>query len=137
MAWGEVLGLIGPYGAGKSTVFNLVSGFLAPDGGNVRFDGRSLVGLKPHAVCRLGLARTFQIVRPFPHLSVLENVRIGALARRPRMAEALGRAQAVIDHVGLGAKAGPPPARLTLAARKPLQPARAPPTQPPPPPLRA
>ena len=130
MARGEVLGLIGPNGAGKTTVFNLVSGFLAPDGGDVRFDGRSLVGLKPHAVCRLGLARTFQIVRPFPHLSVLENVRIGALARRPRMAEALGRAQAVIDQVGLGAKAGHPAAGLTLAERKRLELARALATEP-------
>ncbi len=130
MARGEVLGLIGPNGAGKTTVFNLVSGFLAPDGGDVRFDGRSLVGLKPHAVCRLGLARTFQIVRPFPHLSVLENVRIGALARRPRIAEALGRAQAVIDQVGLMAKAGHPAAGLTLAERKRLELARALATEP-------
>ena len=93
MARGEVLGLIGPNGAGKTTVFHLLSGFLAPDGGDVRFDGRSLAGLKPHAICRLGLARTFQIVRPFPHLSVWENVRVGALARRPRMAEARERAR--------------------------------------------
>jgi branched-chain amino acid transport system ATP-binding protein len=130
MARGEVLGLIGPNGAGKTTVFHLLSGFLAPDGGDVRFDGRSLAGLKPHAICRLGLARTFQIVRPFPHLSVWENVRVGALARRPQMAEARRRAEAVIDEVGLGAKADQPAGGLTLAERKRLELARALATEP-------
>ena len=130
MARGEVLGLIGPNGAGKTTVFHLLSGFLAPDGGDVRFDGRSLAGLKPHAICRLGLARTFQIVRPFPHLSVWENVRVGALARRPQMAEARRRAEAVIDQVGLGAKADQPAGGLTLAERKRLELARALATEP-------
>ena len=125
MAPGEVLGLIGPNGAGKTTVFNLLSGFLAQDAGEVRFEGRSLTGLKPHAICRMGLARTFQIVRPFPHLTVLENVRVGALARQPRMADAAGRARAVIEQVGLGAKAGHPAAGLTLAERKRLELARA------------
>ena len=130
MARGEVLGLIGPNGAGKTTVFHLLSGFLAPDGGDIRFDGRSLAGLKPHAVCRLGLARTFQIVRPFPHLAVWENVRVGALARRPQMAEARRRAEAVIDQVGLGAKAAQPAGGLTLAERKRLELARALATEP-------
>jgi branched-chain amino acid transport system ATP-binding protein len=130
MARGEVLGLIGPNGAGKTTVFHLLSGFLAPDSGDVRFDGRSLAGLKPHAICRLGLARTFQIVRPFPHLSVWENVRVGALARRPQMAEARRRAEAVIDQVGLGAKADQPAGGLTLAERKRLELARALATEP-------
>ena len=123
MAPGEVLGLIGPNGAGKTTVFNLLSGFLAQDAGEVRFEGRSLTGLKPHAICRMGLARTFQIVRPFPHLTVLENVRVGALARQPRMADAADRA--VIEQVGLGAKAGHLAAGLTLAERKRLELARA------------
>ncbi len=130
MARGEVLGLIGPNGAGKTTAFNLVSGFLAPDAGQIRFDGRSVVGLKPHAICRLGLARTFQIVRPFPRLSVLDNVRVGALARRPRMADARGQARAVIDRVGLGAKAEQPAAGLTLPERKRLELARALATEP-------
>jgi len=130
MARGEVLGLIGPNGAGKTTVFNLLSGFLTPDAGDVRFGGRSLAGLKPHAICRLGLARTFQIVRPFPHLSVLDNVRVGALARVPRMGEARDRARAVIERVGLGAKAEHPAAGLTLAERKRLELARALATEP-------
>jgi branched-chain amino acid transport system ATP-binding protein len=127
---GEIFALIGPNGAGKTTVFHLLSGFLAPDGGDIRFDGRSLAGLKPHAICRLGLARTFQIVRPFPHLSVWENVRVGALARRPQMAEARRRAEAVIDQVGLGAKADQPAGGLTLAERKRLELARALATEP-------
>lgn len=125
MARGEMLGLIGPNGAGKTTVFNLLSGFLAQDTGEVRFEGRSLTGLKPHAICALGLARTFQIVRPFPHLTVMENVRVGALARQPRMADAAARARAVIEQVGLAAKAGHPAAGLTLAERKRLELARA------------
>ena len=130
MARGEVLGLIGPNGAGKTTVFHLLSGFLPPDAGTIQFDGRPIVGLKPHAICRLGLARTFQIVRPFPHLSVLDNVRVGALARRPQMADARAKARAVIDQVGLGPKAGHAAAGLTLAERKRLELARALATEP-------
>jgi branched-chain amino acid transport system ATP-binding protein len=130
LAAGEVLGLIGPNGAGKTTAFNLISGFLAPDGGDVRLDGRSLLGLKPHAICRAGLARTFQIVRPFPHLSVLDNVKIGALARAPRVGPALARARAVVDRVGLSAKMQAPAAGLTLAERKRLELARALATEP-------
>jgi len=130
LAEGEILGLIGPNGAGKTTAFNLISGFLAPDAGDVRLRGRSVVGLKPHAICRLGLARTFQIVRPFPHLSVLENVTVGALGRHPRLGEAQARARAVIERVGLGAKADRPAAGLTLAERKRLELARALATEP-------
>jgi branched-chain amino acid transport system ATP-binding protein len=130
MARGEVLGLIGPNGAGKTTAFNLLSGFLTPDEGTVHFDGHPLVGLKPHAICGLGLVRTFQIVRPFPHLSVLDNVRVGALARRARMAEAREKARAVIDRVGLGAKAEHAASGLTLVERKRLELARALATEP-------
>jgi branched-chain amino acid transport system ATP-binding protein len=127
---GEVLGLIGPNGAGKTTAFNLISGYLAPDAGDVRFDGRSIIGLKPHAVCRAGLARTFQIVRPFPHLSVLDNVKVGALGRRPGMRAAEDKARAVVTQVGLGAKLLSPAAGLTLAERKRLELARALATEP-------
>jgi branched-chain amino acid transport system ATP-binding protein len=122
---GELLGLIGPNGAGKTTVFHLLSGFLRTDGGDVRFRGRSIVGLKPHAICRLGLARTFQIVRPFPHLSVLDNVKVGALARHRHVRDALAVARAVIDQVGLAGKAHAPAGDLTLAERKRLEVARA------------
>jgi len=130
VAPGEVLGLIGPNGAGKTTAFNLISGFLVPDEGDIVFDGRSLVGLKPHAVCRVGLARTFQIVRPFPRLSVLDNVRIGALGRRPAMAGAGEQARAVIARVGLEGKMHAAAAALTLPQRKRLELARALATEP-------
>jgi branched-chain amino acid transport system ATP-binding protein len=130
VALGEMLGLIGPNGAGKTTVFNLLSGFLAPDGGNVRFNGRSIVGLPPHAICRLGLARTFQITRPFARMTVLENVRVGALARHPQAPEALGRAREVVERVGLGARAGVAATALTIAERKRLELARALATEP-------
>jgi branched-chain amino acid transport system ATP-binding protein len=130
VAPGELLGLIGPNGAGKTTVFHLLSGFVAPDAGDVRFAGRSIGGLAPHAICRLGLARTFQIVRPFPRMTVLENVRVGALARHPRAGEALDRARAVVERVGLGARAGVPAGALTLAERKRLELAKALATEP-------
>jgi branched-chain amino acid transport system ATP-binding protein len=130
VAEGEVLGLIGPNGAGKTTVFNLLSGFLAPDAGEVRFRGRSLPGLAPHAICQLGLARTFQIVRPFPRLSVLDNVVVGALARHPDAARARARARAIVERLGLGPKAAQPAAGLTLAERKRLELARALATEP-------
>ena len=125
MAEGEVLGLIGPNGAGKTTAFNLISGFAAPDSGDVRFDGKSLLGLKPHTVCQAGLARTFQLVRPFPRLSVLENVAIGALGRLPGMAAARNRARAVIVDVGLEGKMHAAARQLTLPERKRLELARA------------
>ena len=130
MADGEMLGLIGPNGAGKTTVFNLLSGFLTPDAGTVRFRGESVAGLKPHAICRRGLARTFQIVRPFPHLSVLANVRVGALGRHPDAREADARARAVVARVGLDGKRDAPAGSLTLADRKRLELARALATEP-------
>jgi branched-chain amino acid transport system ATP-binding protein len=130
LAPGEVLGLIGPNGAGKTTAFNLISGFLVPDEGDVVFDGRRLVGLKPHAVCQAGLARTFQIVRPFPRLSVLDNVKIGALGRRPAMAAAAEQARAVIARVGLEDKMHAAASGLTLPERKRLELARALATEP-------
>jgi branched-chain amino acid transport system ATP-binding protein len=130
VADGEVVGLIGPNGAGKTTAFNLVSGFLAPDAGEIRFRGRALRGLKPHAICALGLARTFQIVRPFPRLSVLDNVLVGALGRHADVDDARARARAVVDRLGLGARADAPAAALTLAERKRVELARALATEP-------
>jgi branched-chain amino acid transport system ATP-binding protein len=127
---GAVVGLIGPNGAGKTTVFGLVSGFIRPDTGDVRLRGVSIVGARPHEICGRGLARTFQIVRPFPHLTVLRNVMVGALARHPRRADAEARAHAVLDEVGLAAKALVPAAGLTLAERKRLELARALATEP-------
>jgi branched-chain amino acid transport system ATP-binding protein len=127
---GEIVALIGPNGAGKTTVFGLLSGFLPSDAGDVRLRGRSIVGLKPHEICALGMARTFQIVRPFPRLSVLRNVTVGALARHPAPAEAERHALAVLDEVGLAPKRDQPATSLTLAERKRLELARALATEP-------
>ena len=130
LAEGEIVGLIGPNGAGKTTAFNLLSGFLSPDAGEVRLRGRPLAGLKPHAICRLGMARTFQIVRPFPQMSVLDNVTVGALARHPRRTDAVVRARAVVARVGLSGREPVRAAALTLAERKRLELARALATEP-------
>ncbi|HEU4369158.1 MAG TPA: ABC transporter ATP-binding protein [Methylomirabilota bacterium] len=122
---GEIVALIGPNGAGKTTAFALLSGFLAADAGEVRFRGRDLRGLPPHEVNALGMARTFQIMRPFPRLSVVRNVMIATLGRHSRPPEAERRARAVLDELGLGAKAEAPAGSLTLAERKRLELARA------------
>ncbi len=130
VAEGEIVALIGPNGAGKTTAFALVSGFLAPDAGEIRFRGRSIRGLAPHRICALGMARTFQIMRPFPRLSVVRNVTIGALGRHAAPREAEARARAVLAELGLVAKADAPAASLTLAERKRLELARALATEP-------
>jgi branched-chain amino acid transport system ATP-binding protein len=122
---GEIVALIGPNGAGKTTVFGLLSGFLGPDTGEVRFRGHDLRGLKPHQVNALGLARTFQIMRPFPRLTVLRNVMIATLGRHPDPREAERRARAILDELGLAARADRPASGLTLAERKRLELARA------------
>jgi branched-chain amino acid transport system ATP-binding protein len=127
---GEIVGLIGPNGAGKTTVFALISGFLTPDAGTVLFRRRAITGLEPHRISALGLARTFQIVRPFPHLTVLRNVTVGALARHPDLREAERRAAAVLEEVGLVARRDQPAASLTLTERKRLELARALATEP-------
>jgi len=98
---GEILGIIGPNGAGKTTLFNLVNGFLRPDAGKVAFDGRGLIGLKPNRVCRLGIGRTFQVVRAFPRLSVLDNVVVGAHATTTNDADAFALADGALAQVGL------------------------------------
>jgi branched-chain amino acid transport system ATP-binding protein len=122
---GEILGLIGPNGAGKTTVFNLITGFLRPTSGHVLLEGASLVGLAPHAVARRGVARTFQIVRPFPRLSVQENATLAAFLRHSARLTAEAEARRVLDEVGLGAKLESPASDLTLAEQKRLEVARA------------
>ncbi len=126
----EIVGLIGPNGAGKTTLFNVVSGFALPDAGRVEFGGRALVGLKPHVICRLGLGRTFQIVKPFGNLSVLQNVAIGAFNRTADTAEAEASAWSILEFVGLENKALAPARSLTTPDRKRLEMARALATQP-------
>ena len=124
VASGEIVGLIGPNGAGKTTAFHLIAGFHTPTAGLIRFKGESVVGLKPHAICRRGLARTFQIVQPFTGLSALDNVTIGALHRAPSLTAARARASEVVDFVGLGPKRAVPAQSLTLPDRKRLEVAR-------------
>jgi branched-chain amino acid transport system ATP-binding protein len=127
---GEILGLIGPNGAGKTTVFNLVTGFVRPTSGAIRLDGRSVVGLRPHAVARRGIARTFQIVKPFPGLSVRENVTLAAFLRHPSRPEAEAAAEKVLDRVGLAPRVSELASRLTLMDQKRLEMAKALATEP-------
>ena len=124
MRTGEIVGLIGPNGAGKTTVFHLLSGFQPPTDGAIRFRGDSIVGAKPHAICRRGLARTFQIVQPFVNLSVLDNVMVGAFNRTDDVAAARRHATEVLDFVGLGARRDVLARELTLPDRKRLEMAR-------------
>jgi branched-chain amino acid transport system permease protein len=109
----EILGVIGPNGAGKTTLFNVLNGFLVPERGEVRFLGEAVTGLRPSALCRRGLGRTFQVVRTFPRLSVLENVMVGAFARERAMARARAGALAALARVGLGERAATLPGGLT------------------------
>ncbi len=125
---GEILGLIGPNGSGKSTTFNLISGALPPSGGSIRFEGAEIGGLTAHRVCRLGLARTFQIPRPFRKLSILENVSLAAFyakGGRGSRAEAERRAAEALDLVGLPSDATITTLGLGAAALKKLELARA------------
>jgi branched-chain amino acid transport system ATP-binding protein len=130
VADGEIVSLIGPNGAGKTTVFGMISGFLTPDAGDIRFRGRSIIGLAPHRTCALGIVRTFQIMRPFPRLTVLRNVVIGALGRRADPGQAHTHALDVLARVGLAARRDQPAGSLTLADRKRLELARALATEP-------
>jgi branched-chain amino acid transport system ATP-binding protein len=122
---GEILGLIGPNGAGKTTVFNLITGFVRPSAGRVLVDGRRLDGLRTHAVVRRGVARTFQIVKPFPGLTVKENVTLAAFLRHRRRPEAEQAAQDVLQRLGLAHRAGELAGQLTLMDQKRLEMARA------------
>jgi len=118
---GEIVGLIGPNGAGKTTIFNLVSGFIVPSSGDVTFDGKSLNGLKPHQVCQLGLTRTFQVVQPFPDMTALENVMMGAFVRHANPAQAQAKARQVMERVGMTRKAKTLGRDLTLMELKRLE----------------
>lgn len=123
---GEILGLIGPNGAGKTTLFNVITGFSRPDAGTILFKGEEITNLgRPSQVCLKGIGRTFQLVKPFGGLSVLENVTIGAFCRTKREGAAKREALAILELVGLWTKREMPARDLTLADRKRLELARA------------
>ena len=110
---GDILGVIGPNGAGKTTLFNVLNGFLLPDRGEVRYRGERISGLRPSAICRRGVGRTFQVVRTFPQMTVLENVMVGAFAHEPSPARGRARALDALGAVGLAARADDLPGALT------------------------
>jgi branched-chain amino acid transport system ATP-binding protein len=122
---GSIFAVIGPNGAGKTTLFNMIAGVFAPDGGAITFAGARIDRLPPDEICRRGIGRTFQIVRPFPALSVEDNVVVGALLRRTDTEAARVRAQEVLRRFDLYGKRGQRAASLTLPDRKRLEVARA------------
>jgi branched-chain amino acid transport system permease protein len=122
---GAILGIIGPNGAGKTTLFNLLNGFQKPDAGEVWLDGRNVVGQKPHRLCAAGIGRTFQVMRPFPRLSVADNIVVGAYVRARRDDEAAKLAAAAIARVGLRGVAGRIAGELTTKELRLMEIARA------------
>jgi len=125
VAQGEIFAVIGPNGAGKTTLFNMIAGALSPNEGAITFAGERIDALRPDEVCRRGIARTFQIVRPFPALTVEENVLVGALLRNSDVARATATAQDVLRRLDLFDKRTQVAKSLTLPDRKRLEVARA------------
>src|SRR6516165_6248641 len=126
----ETVALIGPNGAGKTTSFHLITGFHRADSGSVQAFGQEIVGLKPHNVCALGLARTFQVAKPFGAMTVLANVMTGAFLRDKHVDTATAKAREAIDFVGLSAKIDSPARDLTTIDQRRLEMARALATEP-------
>jgi branched-chain amino acid transport system ATP-binding protein len=125
---GSIVGIMGANGAGKTTLFSIIAGNVRPSCGEIRFAGSSIVGLRPDQICSLGVARTFQIVMPFPALTVLENVRTGVMfgkAKVRNMVQADADARQVLAEVGLADAADRPASTLTLSGQKRLEIARA------------
>ena len=122
---GQIVGLIGPNGAGKTTCFNVVAGVYRPDAGEVRFAGKRIDGWRPDQICRAGVGRTFQLVKPFVGLSVMENVIVGALNASTNVREAREKSRRIIEQLGLAAKRDQAASSLTLPERKCLEVARA------------
>jgi branched-chain amino acid transport system ATP-binding protein len=125
---GEIVSLIGPNGAGKTTIFNLISGIFSPDKGEIRLEGENLVGRKPFEICQKGIGRTFQIMQPFPHMTVVENVvTSGLFGRVPKVSMKQTEKEAIelCQLVGLGDKMKAYPRNLTVADQKRIEIARA------------
>jgi branched-chain amino acid transport system ATP-binding protein len=122
---GAMFAVIGPNGAGKTTLFNMIAGVFAPDAGRITFAGERIDGHPSHEICRRGIGRTFQLVRPFPALSVEDNVMVGALLRHPDTADARRRAHALLRDLDLHDKRAQIASTLTLPDRKRLEVARA------------
>ncbi|HEX2649301.1 MAG TPA: ABC transporter ATP-binding protein [Burkholderiales bacterium] len=122
---GGLVALIGPNGAGKTTCFNMIAGVFAPDSGKIVFEGREIQGQRPDEICAAGIGRTFQIVKPFAGLSVLDNVMVGALLRESHAGEARKRSLRILEKLKLDSKADLPASSLTLPDRKRLEVARA------------
>lgn len=125
---GDIVGIMGANGAGKTTLFSLIAGNVQPSAGNVALAGRSLAGLRPDQICRMGVARTFQIVRPFPALTVLENLRTAGMfgkAQHRSAASADAASLRILDEIGLADVARQPASTLTLSGQKRLEVARA------------
>jgi branched-chain amino acid transport system ATP-binding protein len=125
VAHGEILGLIGPNGAGKSTLFNIIAGAIMPTAGRILFEGRDITNLTAPARCAAGIARTFQVVRSFETMTVLENIMVGSLARTASTKVARKNALAVLESTGLGARANARARELTPAEKRRLEVARA------------
>jgi branched-chain amino acid transport system ATP-binding protein len=125
---GEIIGLIGANGAGKTTLFNVISGFCPPTTGVIYFKNEDITGMKPYKICKKGLVRTFQLVKPFPNMTVLQNVTVGRLFGRgsaKSIKEAMRDAYYVLEFIGLASKAEVLPTELTIADRKRLEVGRA------------
>ena len=127
---GEIVGLIGPNGAGKSTLFNLIAGALPPSSGSILFEGEDVTSLAAPDRCRRGIGRTFQVVKSFDSMSVLDNVVVGALVRYPKAAQARAKAAEVLDFAGLAGRAAAPAGDLTPPEKRRLEVARALATEP-------
>jgi branched-chain amino acid transport system ATP-binding protein len=122
---GGINALIGPNGAGKTTIFNMIAGVFSPDVGKIYFEGKEIQGLRPDQICAAGIGRTFQIVKPFAGLSVLENVMVGAFLREKTAVGARDLSLRILEKLKLDAKARQPASSLTLPDRKRLEVARA------------
>ena len=122
---GEIVGLIGPNGAGKSTVFNLITGVYPPDSGHILFNADNIVNRKPYETCLKGIGRAFQVVKPFPDMTVLENTMVGAFSKVEKAGEAQVKAMEILDFVKLAPKRNLLAKNLTIADKKRLELARA------------